>query len=127
MAQSNYEIRIRITPEGFEVIDGATGDLKRMERAAGGVDNKFARMNRTLHSVASGVERLGKRMMLLGTAGVAGFTAIAVAGIKYNAQVEEMTTKLSGFIKTQRGIREAFSWAQESVLGTPLRNLRPGL
>jgi len=120
MAQSNYEIRIRITPEGFEVIDGATGDLNRMKAAAGGVDNKFARMNQTLHSVASGVERLGKRMMVLGAAGVAGFTAIAVAGFKYNSMVEQMETKLSGFIKTQRGIKEAFKWAQETVLGTPL-------
>ena len=120
MAQSNYEIRIRITPEGFEVIDGATSDLNRMRAAAGGVDNKFARMNQTLYSVASGVERLGKRMMVLGAAGVAGFTAIAVAGFKYNSMVEQMKTKLSGFIKTQRGIREAFKWAQETVLGTPL-------
>ena len=120
MAQSNYEIRIRITPEGFEVIDGATGDLKRMEAAAGGVDNKFARMNQTLHGIASGVERLGKRMMVLGAAGVAGFTAIAVAGFKYNSQVEEMTAKLSNFLTTQREVKEAFRWAQEAVLGTPL-------
>ena len=120
MAKSNYEIRIRITPEGFEVIDGATGDLKRMEAAAGGVDNKFARMNQTIGGIASGVERLGKRMMLLGTAGVVGLGAVAVAGMKYNSQVEEMTAKLSNFLKTQREIREAFSWAQEAVLGTPL-------
>ena len=120
MGKGNYEIRIRITPEGFEVIDGATGDLKRMEAAAGGVDNKFARMNQTIGGIASGVERLGKRMMLLGTAGVVGLGAVAVAGMKYNSQVEQMTTKLSGFIKTQRGVREAFGWAQETVLGTPL-------
>ena len=120
MAKGTYEIRIKVTPEGFQLIDGAAGDLRRMEAAAGGVDNRFAQMNRHVIGIASGVERLGRRMMLLGTAGVAGFGAVAYAGIKYNATVEEMTAKLSNFITTQRGVAEAFRWAQAAVLGTPL-------
>jgi len=108
-----YEIRLRVTAEGVEVIDGAGRSLKRMERAAGGVDNKLQRVSRTLESI-------GKKSMLLGAGIVAGVGVVAYAGIKYNASVEMMKRKLEIFLKTNERVSAAFKWAQEAVLGTPL-------
>jgi hypothetical protein len=108
-----YDIRVRVTAEGIEVLDGAGRSLKKMEHAAVGVDNKLQRVSRTLESI-------GKKSMLVGAGIVAGVGAVAYAGIKYNASVEMMKRKLEIFLKTNERVGEAFKWAQEAVLGTPL-------
>ena len=115
-----YEIRIRVTDEGFEVLTDAKRDLRGMEDAAGGVDKKFQRMSVSLADVGNKLESVGRRMMLLGTGVVGGLGALTYAGVKYNATVEQMQANLKIFLGTQEKVNEAYEWASRFTLKVPL-------
>lgn len=107
-----YRIKVVVEGEGGAEVERMGTAVKKVGREVEGLDSR-------LRTVFNTVDRIGRRMMLVGTGIVGGLGALAVVGAKSRGEFEKAEEKLKTFLKSADKVKEAVTWAEAKEFKTP--------